>query len=650
MRQTVVEKIAQAHMTQGPERDLRAGDMVSLRPRHILTHDNTIAVLRKFRALGGIDVCDPSQPVFALDHEIQNTSPENLAKYAVIEAFATAQHIAFHPAGTGIGHQLMVENGFVLPGTLVVASDSHANTYGALGAIGTPVVRTDAAAIWATGEFWWQIPRTVQVVLEGALRPGVSGKDVILALCGTYYNDEVLNAALEFTGPGVAGLDMAARLTIANMSTEWGALTAHYPIDAVTIAYLAERARVLAGRGITRFTAADLASWRAQPMQADDNAAYDARITLDLGAVPPCIAGPDTVQRVRPLDQVFADHVEIDRAYLVSCVNGRERDLESAARVLRGRHVAKGVKLYVAPASRDVRVHAQASGAWDTLLKAGAIALPAGCGPCIGLGEGLLEAGEIGISATNRNFKGRMGSRDATVYLASPEVVAESAAQGFISGPVLPNGHHPESTFEKLESEAEAPETVLLLPDFPERLEGRLVFLTQNDLNTDGIYGKDHTYRDVTPEEMARVVMANYDPQFAGSVRAGDILAGGWNFGTGSSREQAVTALQAAGIRVVIAASFSQTYLRNAFNNGFICIECPALVTYLRLRYASIIDDQPTIISPDPCVIDFADGLVHYRTDAFAFRPLGMVPQSLVVAGGIENLVRERLAMKAIMR
>ncbi|HEX6559072.1 MAG TPA: aconitase family protein, partial [Longimicrobiales bacterium] len=199
MKQTIVEKVVQAHMTQGPSRFVRAGDMVSLHPRHVLTHDNTAAVLKKFRALGGQHVFDATQPVFALDHEIQNVSPENLAKYAEIESFAHAEGIAFHPAGAGIGHQLMIENGFVLPGSLVVASDSHANMYGALGAVGTPVVRTDAAAIWATGEFWWQVPRTVQVVLEGNLCKGVSGKDVILTLCGSYYNDEVLNAALEFT-------------------------------------------------------------------------------------------------------------------------------------------------------------------------------------------------------------------------------------------------------------------------------------------------------------------------------------------------------------------------------------------------------------------------------------------------------------------
>ncbi len=644
MPQTMVEKVVQQHMTQGPDRPVRAGDMVSLRPRHVLTHDNTAAVLKKFRALGGRRVFDPSQPVFALDHEIQNTTPENLAKYVEIERFAVDQGIIFHTAGSGIGHQLMVENGFAVPGALVVASDSHANTYGALGAIGTPVVRTDAAAIWAMGEFWWQVPRTVQVVLNGELRRGVSGKDVILALCGTFYSDEVLNAALEFSGPGVATLDVAARLTIANMSTEWGSLTAWFPVDAVTIQYLTDRVGVLTSRGVRRISLADVEQWRTQPPQPDADASYDARITLDLGAVTPCVAGPDTVQRVRPLEQVREDHVAIDRAYIVSCVNSREADLETAARVLRGRHVADCVKLYVAAASRDVQERVEASGAWSTLLTAGAIPLPSGCGPCIGLGEGLLAAGEIGLSATNRNFKGRMGSRDATVYLASPEVVAASAVAGYITGPVVADGQFPESHIEKLPAPEAAPEKVSIVAGFPKQLDGRLVFLTQNDLNTDGIYGKDFTYRELTRAEMAQVVMQNYDPQFATTVRSGDIIVGGWNFGTGSSREQAVTALQAAGVAAIIAGSLSQTYLRNAFNNGFICVECPALVSWLREAYAPILDEQPTIIAPNVCVIDFANGEVRHAGQSFGFRALGAVPQSLVVAGGVENLVRHRLA------
>ena len=169
-----------------------------------------------------------------------------------MEAFAREHDIDFYPPGKGIGHQIMVEKGYVLPGTFVVASDSHSNMYGAMGAIGTPVVRTDAAAIWATGEFWWQIPRSIQVMLTGKLRAGVTGKDVIITLCGLYNREEVLNAALEFAGPGVASLSMDARLSIANMTTEWGALAGWFPVDAVTLAYLEARNRALRAQGIAR--------------------------------------------------------------------------------------------------------------------------------------------------------------------------------------------------------------------------------------------------------------------------------------------------------------------------------------------------------------------------------------------------------------
>src|SRR5512136_1160571 len=229
MGQTVVEKIAQAHMAEGSDRPLRAGDFLSIRPHHVMTHDNTSAVMSKFNAIGAAKLADSRQPVFALDHDIQNTSEENLGKYRKIEAFAREHGVDFYPAGTGIGHQIIVERGYALPGSFVVASDSHSNMYGALGAVGTPVVRTDAAAIWAMGEFWWQIPRTVQVILEGRLLAGASGKDVIIALCGLYNQEEVLNAAVEFAGPGVASLSMEVRLTIANMSTEWGALVGAFP-------------------------------------------------------------------------------------------------------------------------------------------------------------------------------------------------------------------------------------------------------------------------------------------------------------------------------------------------------------------------------------------------------------------------------------
>jgi len=648
MAQTIVEKIAQAYLAEGPKRPLRAGDFVSIRPFHVMTHDNTSAVMSKFKAIGAKKICQPEQLVFALDHDIQNQDEINLKKYRSIEAFAKEHGVDFYPAGAGIGHQIMVERGYVVPGSFVVASDSHSNMYGALGAIGTPIVRTDAAAVWATSEFWWQIPRSIQVVLEGKLRQGVSGKDVIITLCGLFNHDEALNAAIEFMGPGVASLSMDARFSISNMSTEWGPLVAWFPVDKLTIEYLRGVHRRLQEQGIERFALKSIDGWAANPPHPDPDAFYAARITLDLGEITPHISGPDTVQVMQSLAAIEKKKVAIQKAYLISCANSRLEDLEAAAWVMCGKRVAPGVKLYLGAASAWVQQEAERLGIWQTLLDAGANPLPPGCGPCIGLGVGLLEKGEVGISATNRNFKGRMGSRDAQCYLASPEVVAASAVAGYIAGPHLFADVVPARRFKEFSGNGKGySEKVEILPGFPEHVTGRLVFLPQDNLNTDAIYGKDYTYRDdITPEMMARVVMENYDPQFAARTHPGDVVVGGFNFGTGSSREQAVTCLKAKGIRLVIAASFSQTYLRNAYNNGFLCVEIPALAKRLREQFATeIAAKEKTIIPSEDVEIDFTSGTVAWRGEKFIFPPLGSVPQSLVIAGGAENLVATKLGL-----
>jgi len=648
MAQTIVEKIAQAHLAEGPKRPLRAGDFVSIRPFHVMTHDNTSAVMSKFKAIGAKKICQPEQLVFALDHDIQNQDEINLKKYRSIEAFAKEHGVDFYPAGAGIGHQIMVERGYVVPGSFVVASDSHSNMYGALGAIGTPIVRTDAAAVWATSEFWWQIPRSIQVVLEGKLRQGVSGKDVIITLCGLFNHDEALNAAIEFMGPGVASLSMDARFSISNMSTEWGPLVAWFPVDKLTIEYLRGVHRRLQEQGIERFALKSIDGWAANPPHPDPDAFYAARITLDLGEITPHISGPDTVQVMQSLAAIEKKKVAIQKAYLISCANSRLEDLEAAAWVMCGKRVAPGVKLYLGAASAWVQQEAERLGIWQTLLDAGANPLPPGCGPCIGLGVGLLEKGEVGISATNRNFKGRMGSRDAQCYLASPEVVAASAVAGYIAGPHLFADVVPARRFKEFSGNGKGySEKVEILPGFPEHVTGRLVFLPQDNLNTDAIYGKDYTYRDdITPEMMARVVMENYDPQFAARTHPGDVVVGGFNFGTGSSREQAVTCLKAKGVRLVIAASFSQTYLRNAYNNGFLCVEIPALAKRLREQFATeIAAKEKTIIPSEDVEIDFTSGTVAWRGEKFIFPPLGSVPQSLVIAGGAENLVATKLGL-----
>jgi homoaconitate hydratase len=646
MPQTIVEKIAQAHLAEGPNRPLRTGDFVSIRPHRVMTHDNTSAVMSKFKGIGAQKIHDPHQLTFALDHDIQNKDEANQKKYRAIEAFAQQHGVDFYPAGSGIGHQIMVERGYVVPGSFVVASDSHSNMYGALGAIGTPIVRTDAAAVWATGEFWWQIPRSVQVVLEGKLSEGATGKDVIITLCGLYNHDEVLNSAVEFSGPGVASLSMDARFSISNMSTEWGPLVGWFPVDDVTIQYLKGVHQRLKAQGIERFTEKDMENWSKNPPQPDSDAAYSARIVLDLAQVTPHVSGPDTVQVMGSLAEMEKNKVAIQKAYLLSCVNSRLEDLEAAANVLKGKKVASTVKFYLGAASKWVQEEAERRGVWQTLLDAGAQPLPAGCGPCIGLGVGLLEPGEVGISATNRNFKGRMGSRDAKCYLASPEVVAASAVAGYIRAPRESSDRTPTRTYKEFVSAAAA-EKVDILPGFPERVKGRLVFMPQDNVNTDAIYGKDYTYRDdMTKDMMAKVVMENYDPQFAARTEAGDVIVSGFNFGTGSSREQAVTCLKAKGIPMVIAASFSQTYLRNAYNNGFLCVEVPELVKRLREQFAKEVSaKEKTIIPGEEIDIDFTSGVIHWRGEDFTFPPLGSVPQSLVIAEGVENLVAKRLGL-----
>ncbi len=652
MAQTLIEKIATAYATGlKPGERIHARDYVSIRPKHVMTHDNTSAVMSKFKSIGATRIADPKQPVFAIDHDIQNRTPDNLAKYAKIEAFAREHGIRFFPAGTGIGHQIMVEEGFVTPGSLVVASDSHSNLYGALAALGTPVVRTDAASIWATGETWWEVPDIVKVRFTGRLRPGVVGKDVIIALCGVYNQDEVLNTCVEFVGDHLADLSMDQRMAISNMTTEWGALAGVFPFDEVLRDWLYDQADVFArrGDGAPPYTRQIVEQWYADRLMADPDAFYAKELELDLSQVAPHVSGPNDVKTMTSLSDIEKRQVRVDKAYLLSCVNARFEDLAEAARVLKGRHVADHVTLYVAAASAAIERRSKDAGHWQTLLDAGARILPPSCGPCIGLGEGTLEGGEVGISATNRNFKGRMGSRDAQVYLASPAVVAASAVAGYIAAPQSLSPGRMVPTIRIHKRIAAPPAQVEILPGFPPSFTGRLLYLPQDNLNTDGIYGKEYTYReDLSREEMGKVAMLNYDPKFQSVAREGDMIVGGRNFGTGSSREQAATALAARGIRLVIVASASQTYKRNAFNNGFIVLECPELVDDLAAELkAQVAAGELTIRTPEDATVDFASGRIRYGGKDYGFAPLGQVPQSLVAAGGSEALIKQRLSRPA---
>jgi len=651
---TLVEKIAARHADGlAPGTVVRSGDFVSIRPRHVMTHDNTGAVIPKFKQIGATSIADPAQPVFAIDHDIQNTSPENLAKYAKIEAFAREHDIDFYPAGTGISHQVMIEQGYVVPGSMVVASDSHSNLYGAIAALGTPVVRTDAASIWATGVTWWQVPPVAKVVLKGKLSPGVVGKDVIIALCGLFNKDEVLNHAVEFVGDGAANLPMSARMTIANMTTEWGALAGIFPFDEITVNYLHSRVPEFSNpkrpgkRGAksrSGYTNDDIENWlkNRSELSADPDAEYAIELELDLATVVPHVSGPNEVKTMVSLPEMERKRVPIQKAYLLSCVNARFEDLRDAAEVIRtrGGRVADGVEFYLAPASAETQARAESSGDWQTLIGAGAIPLPPGCGACIGLGRGLVQKGENAISATNRNFKGRMGDRDAFVYLGSPAVVAASALAGFICAPKNFTDKPATTVTRRPDKKPRSAASVQIMEGFPASVRGRVLFIDKDNLNTDGIYAGKHTYRDdMTPEQMAAVTFENYDPNFNALYQTGDVVVAGFNFGTGSSREQAATALKFKGIPCVIAGSFSETYKRNAFNNGFVVFECPELVMHLR---ETLTDRTPTTVGPE-ITIDYAKSTLSINGKSFPFPPLSPAAQELIVAGGAEKLVASRL-------
>ncbi|KAJ9063620.1 mitochondrial Homoaconitase [Entomophthora muscae] len=660
--QNLIEKIVQRYLHQeeselgskGDPPSVHSGDFVTIRPHHILTHDNTGAVMKKFKSIGVPKIKTPTQPVFALDHDVQNKSESNLLKYSSIEKFAKEQGVDFYPAGRGIGHQVMIEEGYAFPNTLTVASDSHSNMYGGVGCLGTPLVRTDAAAVWATGKTWWQVPQVVKVQLIGKLASGVTGKDVIVALCGQFNKGEVLNCAIEFSGEALRELSIDDRLAIANMSTEWGALAAVFPCDETTITWLEARAKRL-GNKHPRVNSQTIQALKDEALVSDRGAFYRKKLTLDLGTVVPHASGPNAVTIATPVSELESQNIKIHKAYLVSCTNARLTDLAQAAAVVANRKIHPNVEFYVAAASSQVQEDAEAQGHWKSLLDAGARPLPPGCGPCVGLGVGLLKDGEVGISATNRNFKGRMGSRKAQAYLASPAVVAASAVNGRIC---LPEHLHfaanpPKFNIEECADNAAATRGVEfpVVSGFPALLEGEALYCGAADnLNTDGIYAGVHTYNDrLTKEEMATVVMENYDPKFRQLVRQGDILVGGFNFGTGSSREQAATALLAAGVKAVIAGSYSETYKRNAINNGLLVLECPHLVE--RLRSEDALSSAPTVRSGFHLQIDFRRNQLICRSpqsnkDIYILTSgVGKDAQTLYLRGGLENWVRAELGL-----
>jgi methanogen homoaconitase large subunit len=407
---TISEKI----LSRASGVEAEAGEIVEARIDYAMSHDGTsVLAIKAFQEMGSERVWDPQRIVIPFDHIVPANNEVAATLQHEVRSWAERQGISnFYDCGSGICHQVFSEEGFALPGSLVVGADSHSCTYGAFGAFGTGVGATDMAEIYSRGRLWFKVPRTMAVRIEGRLSPFVSAKDIALMITGDLGADGATYMALEYLGSLVEELGISGRMTLCNMGVEMGAKAALVPPDEKTVAYLAGRARQA-----------------YQPVYSDPES-YDQQRDYDVSDLEPLVAAPCRVDNVRRASELAG--TEVDQVFIGTCTNGRLDDLEVAARILKGKKVA--VRTLVIPASRQVLLEALRSGAIDTLIRSGAMLAPPGCGPCLGAHMGVLGDGEVCIATSNRNFPGRMG-RGGSVYLASPATAAASALKGFITPP-----------------------------------------------------------------------------------------------------------------------------------------------------------------------------------------------------------------------
>lgn len=395
-----------------------ANEVVTVEPDFCMSHDNTGPISRTFRKIGVKKVWKPERLVVILDHGVPAPSDDHAVNHKEAREFMQeqgAKHFYDVDSGGGVCHQKFPEEGFALPGQIVIGSDSHTCTYGAFGTFATGIGRSEMAAAWATGQIWLKVPESMKVNVTGKLARGVSAKDFILKVMGDVKSDGADYMSVEFHGQGILDMSVSERMTLCNLGIEMGAKNAVCPPDEKVLGFI---------RGKERSD-----DWEA--LWADPDAVYAKEFSYDLGEIEPGVAKPHTVDNYAKIGEVA--RTKIDQAFLGTCTNGRLEDLHAAAEILKGRKIA--VRMIVIPASWNVYREAMRDGTLDTLLDAGCIVCNSGCGPCLGAHMGTLAPGETCISTANRNFKGRMGNKDSFIYLASPYTVAASALTGEISDP-----------------------------------------------------------------------------------------------------------------------------------------------------------------------------------------------------------------------
>lgn len=385
-----------------------------------MSHENADLVRKSFLEIGVERVWDPSKIVIVFDHRVPAESEKTATTHKAVREFVAAQGIEhFYDVGRGgICHQVLPEQGHVRPGMVLVGTDSHTTTHGAFGAFATGIGATEMAGVWAEGELWFKVPATLRIEVHGEFRPWISAKDLILHVIGMLGAAGADYRAVEFDGPAIRRMTVASRMVLCNLAMEMGSKVAFTPVDEVLLDYLRPRVE-----------------GTIESIAPDADAQYERAVRIDVEKdIPePLVACPHQVDRVLPLSEL--GEMPVEQAVLGSCTNGRLEDLEVAACIVAGRTVHPRTRLIVIPASQQIYREAMRLGYLETLVAAGAMINPPGCGPCVGVHQGILAAGETCVSSTNRNFVGRMGSKDSFVYLASPAVVAASAIAGKLAHP-----------------------------------------------------------------------------------------------------------------------------------------------------------------------------------------------------------------------
>lgn len=412
-----VEKIFAANSGR---KEVHAGEIVTAKVDFAEINDLYLQTVYSFYEMGGEKVWDRERCAFVFDHYAPCPDIKSADNHRQMREFARKNELRFHfDTNCGVCHQVMPEAGVIYPGMIVVATDSHTTTHGAFGAMGTGCGATDMATILMTGELWFRVPEIIEVRLDGEAPKGVFPKDVILAVLGKIRADGAVYKCIDFTGSYVERLGVAGRMTICNMAVEMGAKTAYMQPNQAVLDYVSARA---------------VRPFKVQ--HTDPGYEYAQTWTFDVSALEPQLSCPHSVENVHPLSEVISgERIAVSQGYVGSCTGGRAEDIEAAARILKGKHIAPYTRLIVVPASREVLETCMAAGYIQDLLDAGATLQTPGCAACLGVHGGILAPGEVCITSTNRNFPGRMGAVDAKLYLASPAAVAASLLEGYIADP-----------------------------------------------------------------------------------------------------------------------------------------------------------------------------------------------------------------------